>query len=103
MRWIHHGQVKSYDNKTAEVTFKTINKSDEGVYTCRAKNSAGTAETKLRLAIKCKYIHCSTTHYFLFIVDFYLYVTIIFVKKKERTLLEDRLTTLILQPENIML
>lgn len=24
VRWIHHGQVKSYGNKTAELTFKTI-------------------------------------------------------------------------------
>ena len=86
VRWIHHGQVKSSGNKTAELTFKTITKSDAGVYTCRANNSAGTAERKLRIAIKCKYIHCSKTHHFLSLLIYYLYVTIIFVKKKERSL-----------------
>ena len=62
--------MKGYGNKTAELTFKTISKSDAGVYTCRAKNSAGTAEKQLRLAIKCKYIHCSATRHLLFIGDF---------------------------------
>ena len=88
MRWSHHGKVKSYGNKTAEVTFKTINKSDAGVYTCRANNSAGTAEKKLRLAINCKYIHCSTTHHFLFIVDLLFIINNNYFckKKKERYL-----------------
>ena len=103
VRWIHHGQVKSYGNKTAELTFKTITKSDAGVYTCRANNSAGTAEKKSRLAIKCKYIHCSTTHHFLFILDLLFICYNYFCKKKKSTLVEDCLTTLILQPENIML
>lgn len=95
--------MKSYGNKTAELTFKTITKSDAGVYTCRANNSAGTAEKKLRLAIKCKYIHCSTTHHFLFILDLLFICYNYFCKKKKSTLVEDCLTTLILQPENIML
>ena len=84
VRWIHHGQVKSYGNKTAELTFKTITKSDAGVYTCRANNSAGTAEKKLRLAIKCKYIHCSTTHHFLFILDLLFICYNYFCKKKNQ-------------------
>ena len=84
VRWIHHGQVKSYGNKTAELTFKTITKSDAGVYTCRANNSAGTAERKLRLAIKCKYIHCSKTHHFLFIVDLLFICHNYFCKKKKK-------------------
>ena len=95
--------MKSYGNKTAELTFKTITKSDAGVYTCRANNSAGTAEKKLRLAIKCKYIHCSTTHHFLFIVDL-LFISYTYVRQlQSSTLVEDCLTTLILQPKNIML
>lgn len=83
MRWIHHGQVKSYGNKTAELTFKTITKSDAGEYTCRANNSAGTAEKKLRLAIKCKCIHCSTTH-FLFILDLLFICYYYFCKKRNQ-------------------
>ena len=98
VRWIHHGQVKSYGNKTAELTFKTITKTDAGVYTCRANNSAGTAERKLRLAINCKYIHGSKTHHFLFIVDL-LFICHKNFGKKKRTLVKDRLTTLILQPQ----
>ena len=62
--------MKSYGNKTAELAFKTISKSGAGVYTCKANNSAGTAEKQLRLAIKCKYILCSVTHHLLLIGDF---------------------------------
>ena len=63
VRWIHHGQVKSYGNKTG---------------------TAGTAERKLRLAIKSKYIHCSKTHHFLFIVDLLFICHNYFCKKKKK-------------------
>ena len=53
------------------------------MYTCRANNSAGTAERKLRLAIKCKYTYWSKTHHFLFIVDL-LFICHNYICKKKK-------------------
>ena len=62
VRWIHRGQVKSFGSKSADLTFSRISKSDAGMYTCRANNSAESTEKQLNLVINCKYVN-SNIHF----------------------------------------
>ncbi|XP_078381426.1 muscle, skeletal receptor tyrosine-protein kinase-like [Oculina patagonica] len=40
--WIRNGQIKSFGRKTANLNFDKITRTDDGMYTCTANNSAGT-------------------------------------------------------------
>ena len=53
--WTHNGQVLSSGPKVAKLIFGTISKTDAGIYTCGANNSAGTTEKQLNLVVNCKY------------------------------------------------
>jgi len=55
VRWIHNEEVKSFGSKTAHLTFSSISKADKGIYTCRANNSAGIIEKRLKLVVNCEY------------------------------------------------
>jgi len=54
VRWIHNQEVKSFGSTTAHLSFSSISKADKGIYTCRANNSAGILEKRLRLVVNCK-------------------------------------------------
>ena len=55
MRWIHNGQVKSFEPKSTDLIFNNIRKEDAGLYTCRANNSEGSIERTLFLVVTCEY------------------------------------------------
>ncbi|KAL9964772.1 hypothetical protein ACROYT_G028457 [Oculina patagonica] len=40
--WIRNGQIKTSGRKTAYLNFARITRTDDGMYTCQANNSAGT-------------------------------------------------------------
>ncbi|KAL9964765.1 hypothetical protein ACROYT_G028449 [Oculina patagonica] len=40
--WMRNGQIKSFGRKTAYLNFDRITRTDDGMYTCRANNPAGT-------------------------------------------------------------
>lgn len=44
-----------YRNGVANLKINEIFPEDEGEYACRATNSLGTAETKCKLTVKCKF------------------------------------------------
>ncbi len=54
VQWIRNGTVKSSGKKTAFMTFNNISRADDGLYTCRANNSAGTGEQHMILVVNCK-------------------------------------------------
>ena len=54
--WLRNGDVKSSGKKAAYLAFSNVNRADDGQYTCRANNSAGSDEDQLTLVVHCKYI-----------------------------------------------
>ena len=56
MSWIHKGQAKNAGSKSANLALSRISKSDAGMYTCRANNSAGSTEKQLNVVVNCEYI-----------------------------------------------
>ena len=54
VKWIRDGNVKISKKKTAVLTFSSINRTDDGQYTCRANNLAGSAEDHVTLVVHCK-------------------------------------------------
>ncbi|XP_078377742.1 limbic system-associated membrane protein-like [Oculina patagonica] len=51
VQWIRNGKVKTSGKKTAFLTFNNISRADDGQYTCRANNSAGTDEHHVTLVV----------------------------------------------------
>jgi len=54
VQWIRNGNVKSSGKKTVFLTFNSINRADDGQYTCKANNSAGNDEKHITLVVHCK-------------------------------------------------
>ena len=54
VQWIRNGIAKSSGKKTAFLTFSSINRADDGRYTCKANNSAGNDENHVTLVVHCK-------------------------------------------------
>ena len=54
VRWTHNGQVKSSGSREAYLSFAKISKNDAGIYTCKAKSTAGKKKRELNLAVNCK-------------------------------------------------
>ena len=54
LSWIRNGQIKSSGRKTAFLNFDQIKRTDDGLYTCTANNSAGTKSHKEILVVRCK-------------------------------------------------
>ena len=54
VRWMGNGIEKRSGTKTAFLTFNSINRADDGQYTCRANNSAGNDENHVTLVVHCK-------------------------------------------------
>ena len=52
--WIRNGQIKSSGRKTAYLNFDQIKRTDDGLYTCTANNSAGTKYHKEVLVVRCE-------------------------------------------------
>ena len=52
--WIRNGVAKSSGKKAAFLTFRSVKRADDGQYTCRANNSAGSAEVHVTLMVYCK-------------------------------------------------
>ena len=52
--WIRDGQIKSSGRSTAYLNFAQIKRTDDGLYTCTANNSAGTKSHKEILVVRCK-------------------------------------------------
>jgi len=53
--WIRNGQTKSSGRNTAYLNFHQIKRTDDGLYTCVASNSAGTKSHKEILVVRCEY------------------------------------------------
>ena len=54
VRWFRNGTVKGSGKKTAFLVFSSINRGDNGQYTCRANNTAGNDEEHVTLVVHCK-------------------------------------------------
>ena len=55
VKWVtSNGKQKSFGKKSATLTFNSINRTDEGQYTCKANNSAGSTEKPVTLLVYCK-------------------------------------------------
>ena len=52
--WIRNGQTKSSGRSTAYLNFDQIKRTDDGLYTCTANNSAGTKTHKEFLVVRCE-------------------------------------------------
>ena len=52
--WIRNGQIQSSGRKTASLNFEQIKRTDDGLYTCTANNSAGTKSHKEILVVRCE-------------------------------------------------
>ncbi|KAL9966768.1 hypothetical protein ACROYT_G024888 [Oculina patagonica] len=52
VQWNRNGKVKSSGKKTAFMAFNNISRADDGLYTCRANNSAGTDEHHVTLVVR---------------------------------------------------
>ncbi|XP_078379852.1 uncharacterized protein LOC144662794 isoform X4 [Oculina patagonica] len=50
--WMRNGQIKSSGKKIAQLNFDRIKRTDDGLYTCRANNSAGTKTHKEILVVR---------------------------------------------------
>ena len=54
VKWIRNGRMISSGKKIAFFTFSSINRADDGQYTCKGNNSAGIDENRVTLVIHCK-------------------------------------------------
>ena len=54
VQWIRIGKKITSGKKTASLMFNSINRTDHGVYTCKATNSAGNDEKQATLVVNCK-------------------------------------------------
>ncbi|XP_068733585.1 uncharacterized protein [Montipora capricornis] len=54
VQWGHDGRVVSSGSGTAYLSFSDIKRSDEGIYTCRANNSAGITEKQVNVTVNYK-------------------------------------------------
>ena len=54
VHWIRNGKVITSGKKTTSLTFNSINRTDHGLYTCKANNSAGNDEKQATLVVNCK-------------------------------------------------
>ena len=54
VQWIRNGKMKSSGKKTSFLTFSSITRANDGLYTCRANNSAGNDEKHRTLVVYCK-------------------------------------------------
>ena len=52
--WIRNGQIKSSGRRIAHLNFDQIKRTDDGLYTCTANNSAGTKYHKEILVVRCE-------------------------------------------------
>ena len=52
--WIRNGQIKSSGKKTAYLNFDQIKRTDDGLYTCTANNSAGTKTHVEIMVVRCE-------------------------------------------------
>ena len=52
--WIRNGQIKSSGRKIAYLNFDQIKRTDDGLYTCTANNSAGTKSHKEIVVVRCE-------------------------------------------------
>ena len=62
VRWMRDGLEKRSEKKTAFLTFNSINRADDGQYTCRANNSAGNDENHVTLVVHCKNFFFTNYH-----------------------------------------
>ena len=54
VEWKRNGKVKANGKKTAILTFSSINKTDDGNYTCTASNSVGRTDYQVVLVVNCE-------------------------------------------------
>ena len=52
--WVRNGQIKSSGMKIAYLNFDKIKRTDDGLYTCSANNSAGTKTHEEILVVRCE-------------------------------------------------
>ena len=52
--WIRNGQIQSSGRETASLNFEQIKRTDDGLYTCSANNSAGKKVHKEMLVVLCE-------------------------------------------------
>ena len=52
--WIRNGQIKSSGRRIAYLNFDQIKRTDDGLYTCTANNSAGTKSQKGIVVVCCE-------------------------------------------------
>ena len=62
VRWMRNGTETRSGKKTASLTFSRINRTDDGLYACRANNSAGNDENHVTLVVHCKEIYFPNYH-----------------------------------------
>ena len=62
VRWMRNGTETRSGKKTASLTFSRINRTDDGLYACRANNSAGNDENHVALVVHCKEIYFPNYH-----------------------------------------
>ena len=56
VRWIRDGYVRASGTNTTYFTLSSIKKTDAGLYTCRANNSAGSVIKQVTVTVNCKYL-----------------------------------------------
>lgn len=54
VRWIRNKIVIGSGKKSAFLVFNSINRTDNGQYTCEANNSAGNDQDNMKLVVHCK-------------------------------------------------
>ena len=52
--WLRNGQIKSSGRKISYLNFDRIKRTDDGLYTCTANNSAGTKTRIESLVVRCE-------------------------------------------------
>jgi len=54
VQWIRNGKNITEGKKESSLTFHSINRTDDGQYTCKAANLAGHDEKHVTLVVNCK-------------------------------------------------